>query len=50
MRVYITISEEIPEELYSENAFFYGQIKDSASKAIFGVMMIFGSERWPIED
>ena len=50
MRVYLTISREIPEEHYSENAYFYGQIKDNASKAIFGVMLIFGSDDWPIED
>ena len=50
MKVYVTISLEIPEELWSETFYFYGQIKDTATKAIFGVMMVFGTEHWPIED
>ena len=50
MKVYVTISLEIPDELWSQNPYFYGQIKDTASKAIFGIMMVFGTEGCPIED
>ena len=49
MKVYVTISLEIPDEMWSQNPYFYGQIKDTASKAIFGIMMVFGTEGWPIE-